>query len=80
MKKWLIKRIPPGWSSMSTISPVQTVATLPNELQLRPCWIIQDKVTVCTGHYYYVRAGLHVPYKSKLIITWMSMHDFEVAK
>ena len=28
-----------------------------------------QKVTVCTGHYYYVRAGLHVPYKSELIIT-----------
>ena len=44
-----------------------TVATLPNGLQLRlhcPMW----KVTVCTGHYYYIRA-LHVLYRSELIIT-----------
>ena len=45
-----------------------TVATLLNGLQL--CLHCPDwKVTVCTGHYHYVRAGLHVPYKSELIIT-----------
>ena len=45
--------------NMSAISPVETVATLPNGLQLRLCWTAWDKVAVCTRHYYYVHAGLH---------------------
>ena len=50
-----------------------TVTTLPNWLQLHPCWVCAIwKVTVCTGHYYYIYA-LHVPYKSELINTQMSM-------
>ena len=42
-----------------------TVATLPNELQLCPCWTAWDIVPY--------KQCLHVPYKSELIITQMSI-------
>ena len=41
-----------------------TVAMLPNELQLCLHWTAWDKVLYTQF--------LHVPYKSELIITWMS--------